>query len=151
MILPERKVWALHQRVSEPLLSPKEGWHRMKWKLYAEVQCSEKRASSWEGGLSSLPKGEWAVAKSQRGMTEDEVKIRCRGAMPWKTGIFLRGRVELFTGGRVSWCWVPGRAVAENEKSNYKTVEGNRKGKYKHFLWCNLIHKKVFSLSDKNM
>ena len=137
--------------MSEPLLSPKEGWRRMKWKLYAKVQCSEKRASSWEEGLSSLPKGEWAVAKSQRRMTEDEVRIRCRGAMPWKTDISLRRRVELFTGGRVSWFWVPRRVVAENEKSNYKTVEGNRKGKYKHFLWCNLIHKKVFSLSDKNM
>ena len=107
MIFQERKVWALYRSVSELLLSPKEGWRRMKWKLYAEVQRPEKRASSWEEGLSSLPEGEWAVAESQRGMTQDEVKIVCRGAMPWKTGIFLRGRVKLFIGGWVSCCWVP--------------------------------------------
>ena len=66
--LPERKGWALYRRVSELLLSPKEGWRRMKWKMYAEVQRPEKRASSWEEGLSSLLEGEWAVAESQRGM-----------------------------------------------------------------------------------
>ena len=109
MIFPEREVWALYRSVSELLLSPKEGWRRMKWKLYAEVQRPEKRASSWEEGLSSLPEGEWAVVESQRGMTQDEVKIVCQGATPWKTGIFLRGRVELFTGGWVSCCWVPKR------------------------------------------
>ena len=75
MILPKRKRWALDQRVSELLLSPKEGWRRMKWKLYAKVQRPEKRASSWEEGLSSLSEGEWAVAVFQRGMTQDEVKI----------------------------------------------------------------------------
>ena len=105
----KRKGWALYRTVSELLLSPKEGWRRMKWKMYAEVQRPEKRASSWEEGLSSLPEGEWAVAESQRGMTQDEVKIVCRGATPWKTGILLRGRVELFTGGWVSCCWVPKR------------------------------------------
>ena len=111
MILPERKGWALYRRVSELLLSPKEGWRRMKWKFYAEVQHPEKRVSSWEEALSSLPENEWAVAKSQRGMTQDEVKIVCRGETPWKMGIFLRGRVELFTGvselvqsPREGWC-----------------------------------------------
>ena len=69
----------------------------MKWELYTEVQRSEKRASSWEKGLSSLPEAEWAVAESQKGITQNEVKIVCRGATPWKAGIFLRGRVELFT------------------------------------------------------
>ena len=51
--------------------------------------------------MSSLPEGERAVAESQsqRGMTQDEVKILCWGATPRKAGIFLRGRVELFTGG----------------------------------------------------
>ena len=147
MILQERKVWALYRRVSELLLSPKEGWHRMKWKLYAEQQCPEKRAYSWEEGLSSLPEGEWAVTESPRGITQDEVKIVCRGATPWKTGIFLRGKVELLTGGSVSWCWVPKRDDAENQKSNYKTDEGNRKGKCKHFVWFNLMYKKVFSFS----
>ena len=68
---------------------------------------NEKREFSWEEGLSFLQEGEWAVAESQRGMTQDEVKIVCQGAMPWKTGIFLIGRIELFTGGWVSCCWVP--------------------------------------------
>ena len=53
--------------------------------------------------------GWWAVAESQRGMTQDKVKIVCQGATPWKTGIFLRGRVEPFTGGLVTCCWVPKR------------------------------------------
>ena len=43
----------------------------MKWKMYAEVlQCPEKRASSWEEGLSSLPECELAGAESQRGMMQ---------------------------------------------------------------------------------
>ena len=151
MILPERKVWALYRRVSELLLSPKEGWRRMKWKFYAKVQRPEKRASSWEEGLSSLLEGEWAVAESQRGMTRDEVKIVCRVVVPWKTSIFLRGRVELFTREWVSCCWVPKRDDAENEKNNYRETEENRKGKYKHFVWCNLMYKKVFWFSGKNL
>ena len=107
--LPERRVWALYWSVSELLLIPKEGWRRMNWKMYAEVQRPGKRAFSWEEGLSSLPESESAVANSQRGMTQDEVKNVCRGEMSWKTGIFLRGRFELFTGGWVSCCWVPKR------------------------------------------
>ena len=99
-----------------------------------------KYDSSREESLSSLPEVEWAVAESQRGMTQDEVKLVCQSAMPWKTGIFLRGRVELFTGGWVNCCWVPERDDAENQKSNYKTDEWNRKGKYKLFVWCNLVY-----------
>ena len=137
--------------MSELLLSPKEGWHRMKLKLYAEEQRPEKRASSWEEEMSLLPEGEWAVTESQRGMTKDEMKTVCRGATPWKMGIFLRGRVELFTGGWVSWCWVSKRDDAENGNSNYKTDGGNRKRKYKHFIWCNLMYKKVFSFSGKDL
>ena len=76
--LPERKGWALYWRVSELLLSLKEGWRRMKWKLYAKVQRPEKRASSWEEGLSSLPEGEWAVAESQRGMTQGTRRMTAR-------------------------------------------------------------------------
>ena len=100
--LPERKGWAFYRRVSELLLSPKDGWRRIKWKLYAELQQPEKRASSWEEGLSSSLEGEWAVVESQRGMTQDKVKLVCQCATSWKTGIFLRGRVELITGGWVS-------------------------------------------------
>ena len=70
MVLQERKVWAPYRRVSELLLSRKERWGRMKWKLYAEVQRPKKRASSWEEGLRLLPEGEWAVAESQSGMTQ---------------------------------------------------------------------------------
>ena len=99
--------WALYWRVSELLLSPKEGWGRMKWKVYAKVQRPEKWASSWEEGLSSLPEGEGAVPESQRGMTQDKVKFVCRDATTWKTDIFLRGRIELFTRGWISCCWIP--------------------------------------------
>ena len=77
--------------------------------MYAEVQRPEKRASSWEEGLISLLKGEWAVAESQKGMTQDEVKILCRGTTPWKMGIFLRRKFELFTKVCVSCWWVPKR------------------------------------------
>ena len=49
-------------------------------------------------------------------------------------GNFLRRTVELFTRGWVSWCRVLKRDDAENEKTNYKTDEGYRKGKYKHFV-----------------
>ena len=152
IILPERKVWALYQRVSELLLSLKDGWRRMKWKLYVEAQRPEKQASSWEEGLSSSPESEWAVAESQRGITQDKIKLVCRYATPWDMGIFLRRRVELFTTGRVSWCWVPKKDDAENEKNNYKTDKGNRKGKHKHFVWCNLMYKKnfCFFISGKN-
>ena len=77
-------------------------------------------------------------------ITQHEVKNKCQGATAWKTGIFLRGRVDLFTGGWVTCYWVPKRDDAENEKSNYKTEEVNRKRKYKHFVWCILMNKKVF-------
>ena len=60
----------LMSNMGELLLIPKEGWRRMNWKLYAKVQRPEKRASSWEEGLSSLPEGEWAAAESQRGITQ---------------------------------------------------------------------------------
>ena len=108
--------------------------------MYAEAQRLEKRVSFWEEGLSSLPECEWAVAESQRGMKQDEVKIVCRGATPWKMGIFLREKVELFTGGWVSWCWVRKRDDAENEKNDYKTGKGNRKGKYKPLVRFNLMY-----------
>ena len=39
----KRKGGALYRRVSEQLFSLKEGWRRMKWKLYAKVQRPEKR------------------------------------------------------------------------------------------------------------
>ena len=109
MILLERKGWALYRRLSELLLSPKEGWRRMKWRWSAKVQRPEKRTTSWQEGWSSLPEGEWTVAEPQREMTQHEVKTVCQGATPWITGIFLRGRVEPFTGGWVRCCWVPRR------------------------------------------
>ena len=78
----------------------------MKWKMYADVQRPEERASSWEEGLSSLPEGEWAGAESQRGMMK---------------------RMRRVT-----------------------TDKGNRKRKYKHFVWFNLMYKKFFSFSGKD-
>ena len=50
----------------------------MKWKMYAEVQRPEKRASSWKEGLSSLPEGEWAGAESQRGMMQRMRRVTTR-------------------------------------------------------------------------
>ena len=79
------------------------------------------------------------------------VKNVCQGATPWKPGIFLRGRVELFNGEWVSCCWVLKRDDAENNNNNYKTDKGNRKGKYKHFVWWNLMYKKVFSFFGKDL
>ena len=55
--LREWKGWAPYRRVIKLLLSLKEGWRRMKWKLYTKVQLPEKRVSSWKEGLSSLPEG----------------------------------------------------------------------------------------------
>ena len=101
--------------------------------------------------MNTLREDEWAVTESQREMTQDEVKSVCWGAAPWKTGIFLGGRVELFTGGCVSWYWVQNRDDAEDEKNDYKTDEGNRKGKYKYIFWYNLMHKKDFSFSAINL
>ena len=54
----------------ELLLIPKEGWRRIKWDKFANVQRPKKWPSSWEEGLSFLPEGEWAGAKSQRGITQ---------------------------------------------------------------------------------
>ena len=76
---------------------------------YYTTMSPEKHDSFREEEMSSWPEGSWALAESQRRMTQDEVKIVCQGATPWKTGIFLRGRVELFTGEWVSCCWVPKR------------------------------------------
>ena len=125
--LPERKGWVLYRRVSELILSHNKGGRRMKYKVYAKVQRPEKRISSWKYRLSSLLEGKWAVAESQRSMTQDKVKLVCPCATPWKLGIFLGGKVELFTGGLVNCCWFPKRDDAESEKNDYKTDEGNRK------------------------
>ena len=76
--LPERKGWALCRRVIELLLSPKEGWRRMAWKLYAKLQRRKNRAYSWEEGLSFLPNGEWAGAEFQKGMAQRKLLIMSR-------------------------------------------------------------------------
>ena len=50
--------------------------------------------------MRSWPEGEWAVAESQRGMTHThKVKFVCQSATSWITGIFLRGKIEIFTVG----------------------------------------------------
>ena len=86
----------------------KDGPVRIIWEHNTTIS-PEKHDWFKEEEWSSLPEGEWTVAESQRGMTQDEVKIVCQGATPWNTGIFLRGKVELFTGGWMSCCWVPKR------------------------------------------
>ena len=74
----------------------KESPGRIIWKHYATMNF-EKHDSSREEGMSSLPEGEWAVAESQRWMTQDKVKLVCWGANPekrvsfWEEGLsFLR-------------------------------------------------------------
>ena len=111
----------------------------------------EKHDSSRDKGVSSLPEAEWAVAKSQRGMMQNKVKFVYQGATPWTTGIFLRKRLELFTGGWVSWCWVLKRDDTDNEKNDNKTDKGNRKRKYKHLVWCNLNYEVVFLFFGKDL
>ena len=60
-----------------------EGWVSCCWVSKRDgagwkVQIAEKRASSVEERLSSLPKGEWAVAESQRGMAQRMRKMTAR-------------------------------------------------------------------------
>ena len=93
-----------------------------------ETISPEKHDSSREESLSSLSEGEWAVAKSLRGMTQDEMKIVCQGATPWKTGIFLRRRIELFTGGWVSCYWIPKRDDAGWSESCMPRCNAMRNG-----------------------
>ena len=128
-------------QIASHLLSPKEGWCRIKWNLYAKGERPEERASSWGEGLRSLLDGDWAVAESQRGMTQHEVKSVCQGATPWKTGIFLRGRFELFTRGWVICCWGEWSVaelvlirITQRMRRMTSRHEGNRKGKYKHLV-----------------
>ena len=47
---------------------------------------------------------EWAGAGSQREIKTDDVKLVRQSATPRKTSIFLKGRVEIFTGRWVNWC-----------------------------------------------
>ena len=88
----------------------------------------EKHDSSREESLSSLPEGEWAVAESQRGMTQDKVKFVCQGATPWKMGIFQRGNVELISGGWVSCCRVPKRDAAGWSKNSISRSNALKNG-----------------------
>ena len=105
--LPEKKGENLYGRLSELLLSPKEGWRRMKWKLYAELQRPEKRASPWEKVWSLLAEGKWAVAESQKGMVQDEVKMsmfNTQRASFWEEGLSSYRRVnELVLNPKEGW------------------------------------------------
>ena len=132
--LPERKGWALYQRVSELLLSPKKRMTQDEVKIVCRGATPWKTGIFLRGRVELFTKGWMSCCWAQWEITQDKVKLVCRYAMPWKMGNFMRGRAELFTGGWVSWCWVPKRVDAENQKNNYKKNEGNRKGKYKHFV-----------------
>ena len=113
---------------------------------------------------SFLPEGEWTGAESQKEMTQNNVKLVCQGATSLKTvtswkpcwqvglnsfpevewagaesereltlGIFLRGGIGFFMKEWVTSQWND----ADYEKNDFKTDKGNRKGKYKHLVWCN--------------
>ena len=101
---------------------------RIIWEHYTTIS-PEKHDLFKEEGLSSLLGDEWAVVESQRGMRRDEVKTVSQGATFWKTGIFLRGRIELFNRGWVSCYWFLKWDDAGNEKNDCKADEENRKGK----------------------
>ena len=68
-----------------------ENQHRIMWKRYVEENALR---NDW---LNFLPEGEQAGAASQMHLVEDKVKLIRQSAMSWKTEIFLRGKVELFT------------------------------------------------------
>ena len=53
-ILQRERVKVFYHRVSEVLLSPKKGWHRITGKKYAKVHHSEKWASSRKEGFTFL-------------------------------------------------------------------------------------------------
>ena len=77
----------------------KESPARIMWEHYLAISPEKHDSSSEEAEeMCSLPESEWAVTESQRETTQNEVKIVCQGATPWKTGIFLRWAIELFTG-----------------------------------------------------
>ena len=88
--------------------------HRKIMKKLNQEEHSEKRISSSEEGLNSLSKGEWAGGESQTEMIQDQVKLVCQGTTIWKTGIFLRRRIEFFTRGWVGWRW---RGVTQEFRS----------------------------------
>ena len=106
-ISPEKHDSSREERMSSlsegewDVASPKEGWCRMKWKLYAKMQRPEKWASSLKEGFGSLPEGERAVAEFQRGKTQDKVKVctpRCnvlkKDHLPERKGSSLYRRVS---------------------------------------------------------
>ena len=53
------------------------------------MQCPEKRASSWEEGLSSLPGGEWDGADSQREITQRMRRMTTRQTKKLKRKLML--------------------------------------------------------------
>ena len=123
----------------------KESPVRIIWEHYTTIN-PEKHDFFKEEGLSSLLGGEWAVVESQRGVRQDEVKTVCQDPTCWKTGIFLRGRIELFNRGWVSCYWFPKWGDAGNEKNDCKTDEENRKGKWKSICLCRVLLCKGCSL-----
>ena len=51
------KGWALYQKVSELIMSSKEGGHMIKRNYYAKWKCLEMRASSPVEGITSFSEG----------------------------------------------------------------------------------------------
>ena len=110
MILLWKKGWALCQRVSELLLSPKEGWRRIKWNLYVKEH-------SLKDGHPPERKG-WALYRRVSELLLNPKEQRRR---EWEE-------------------WLQDRRKKDN-----------RKWMYKHLVWCNLMYKKVSSLSGKDL
>ena len=69
----------------------KDSIDKIIWRNYTAMS-PEKHDSSREEENSSLPADKWAVAESQRGMTQDKVKIVWQGATLRKMDIYLRER-----------------------------------------------------------
>ena len=143
-----------------------------------EYQIKESQHRIWKhvennALRNALPKRKaWALyrrvselvlsLKERWSMMQDKVKLACRGAMHWKKNIFQWGTIELFTGGWMSWYWVPkrdeagvlqyrARSFAQSQRGMKQRMrrmtarqmkeivkEGNRKGKYRHPVWYNV-------------
>ena len=108
MIGWKRKGWALYRTVGELLLSPKEGWRRMKRKFYVKVQHPEKRASSWEEGLSFYRRMSELLLSSKEGWRRMKWKLYAKVRRPEK-------RVSSWDEG---WSYLPEGewAVAESQE-----------------------------------
>ena len=126
----------------------KESPGRMIWEHYTTI-IPKKLDSSTEKEMSSLPESEWA--ESQKGITQDIAKNVFQSATPWKTSIFLRRRVELFTGGWVDCCWIPKRVNAgwsENWMPSCNALKNGHLREWKGWAPYRRVIKLLLSLKE---